>query len=73
MKKIVLAIIGILFILIGMTGLVLPVIPGWVLIFFGLSFIAPKLAERLKRRLFRKFFKKGIIYLEEWKRFSLKT
>lgn len=73
MKKIVLAIIGISFILIGIAGLVLPVIPGWLLIFVGLSFIAPKLAERLKRRFFRKFFKKGIIRLKEWEKFSVKA
>ncbi len=73
MKKIVLAIIGILFILAGIAGLLLPIVPGWLLIFFGLSFIAPKLTERLKRRFFRKFFKKGVIHLKEWDKFSVKA
>ena len=73
MKKIVLAVIGILFILAGIMGLLLPVVPGWLLIFVGLSFIAPKLAERLKRRFFRKFFKKGVIRLKEWEKFSVRA
>ena len=73
MKKLFLAVIGILLIVAGTAGLLLPVVPGWVLIFFGLSFIAPKLAERLKRRFFRKFFKEGIIRLKEWEKFSVKV
>ena len=73
MKKLFLAVIGVLLIIAGTAGLLLPVVPGWVLIFFGLSFIAPKLAERLKRRFFRKFFKEGIIRLKEWEKFSVKA
>ncbi len=73
MKKLLLAILGVICILAGIAGIVLPIIPGWALIFFGLSFIAPKLAERLKRRFFRKFFKKDIIYLKEWEKFSVRA
>ena len=59
--------------LVGVIGLVLPVLPGWALIFVGLSCIAPKLAERLKRLFFRKFFKNGVVYLEEWKKISVQA
>jgi YfiH family protein len=59
---------GVLIMLAGVVGLILPVLPGWVLIFAGLSLIAPKLAERLKRRFFRQFFKSDLVYLEEWKK-----
>ena len=66
-KKILLYIGGVLIMLAGVAGLILPVLPGWVLIFLGLSLIAPRLAERLKRRVFVKFFKSDVVYLEEWK------
>ena len=67
LKKILLYIGGVLLMLGGIAGLVLPIIPGWVLIFAGLSCIAPHLAERLKRRFYGKFFKNDIVYLEELK------
>ena len=73
MKKIILAIAGALLILVGIAGLILPVMPGWALIFFGLSFIAPAFAARLKRRVLRKFFKKEIVYLDEWKKLNVHT
>ena len=73
MKKILLAILGALLILVGIAGILLPVVPGWALIFLGLSFSAPKFTERLKRRFFRKFFKKGIIELKDWRKFSVKA
>ena len=68
MRKIFLALLGVIFILIGLVGLIVPVMPGWLFVFAGLSLIAPKLAERLKNRIFRKFFKKDIVYLEEWRK-----
>ncbi len=68
MKKLFLAISGIILLFVGIVGLIMPILPGWLLIFAGLSLIAPKLAERLKKRIFRKFFKKDIVWLEEWKK-----
>ncbi len=68
MEKIILAVIGTLFIIVGIAGLVLPVLPGWALIFVGFSLIAPKLAERLKRCVLRNFSKREIVYLEKWRR-----
>ncbi len=59
--------------LVGVLGLLLPVLPGWVLIFVGLSLIAPKLAERLKRRVFGKWFKRDIVYLKEWKEIGVQA
>ena len=68
MKRLVLTIFGSVLIFIGLIGLVLPIMPGWILIFSGLSFIAPGLARRLKKKLFRKLFKKKIIRIEDWKK-----
>lgn len=68
MKRLSLVILGVFFILIGLVGLVVPIMPGWLLIFAGLSLIAPVLAKRLKRRFFRKFFKSEIIRIDEWKK-----
>lgn len=68
MKKAALAVVGALLMLVGVVGLILPILPGWPILFFGLSLIAPKLAERLKKRLFRKFFKSDIATLDEWKK-----
>ena len=68
MRKIFVWVAGIFLILLGIIGLILPIMPGWVLIFLGLSFIAPKLAQKLRRRIFRKFFKSDIVHLEEWKK-----
>lgn len=73
MKKIISVALGILLILIGLAGLLLPFLPGWLFIFVGLSFIAPGLARRLKRRLFRKVFKQDVVRLEEWKRYFVRA
>ncbi len=64
---------GIFLILLGIVGLVLPFLQGWLFIFLGLSLIAPRLAERLRRRFFRRFFKSDLIYLEEWKRSNVEA
>ena len=71
MKKLLLGVFGFFLILVGIAGILLPVIPGWFFIFLGLSFIAPAFAARLKRRVLRRFSKQGVVYLEEWKK--LKT
>ena len=68
MKRIAVFAVGILLIMVGIVGVILPILPGWVLIFFGLSMIAPNLAQKWRRRFFRKFFKNGVVYLEEWKK-----
>ncbi len=73
MRRVVLYVLGVLLIVVGLTGLVVPVMPGWFLIFAGLSMIAPGLARKLKHRFFRKFFKKEIIYLDEWKRHGVEA
>ena len=64
---------GVFLILLGIIGLVLPILQGWLLIFLGLSLIAPRLAERLRRRFFRRFFKSDLIYLEEWKKTNVEA
>ncbi len=43
-RKIVMGVIGITVLLIGIAGLVLPVLPGWVLIFVGLGILATEFA-----------------------------
>ena len=68
MKKVVLAVIGSVVMFVGVAGLVLPFLPGWALIFVGLSMIAPRLAERLRRRIMRKFSKHEIVYLKKWQK-----
>ena len=54
MKKVLLAIAGAVLVLIGIAGLILPVLPGWLFIFLGLSFIAPEFAEKNKKKSFKK-------------------
>lgn len=68
MKKVILAIVGAFFLLIGLAGFVLPILPGWLFIFLGLSMIAPKFAEKVKGRVYRKLFKKDIVYVGEWRK-----
>ncbi|OIO36110.1 MAG: hypothetical protein AUJ72_06125 [Candidatus Omnitrophica bacterium CG1_02_46_14] len=68
MKKILLYVAGVFFLLIGAIGWILPVFPGWPFVFIGLSFIAPTLAARLKRRFLRKFSKKEIVFFDGWKK-----
>ncbi len=73
MKKIFLAILGVVFILLGIVGLFLPFLQGFLFIFIGLSLIAPRFAERLKHRFFRRFFKQDIIWLDSWKKSSVQA
>jgi len=73
MRKLFLAIVGVFLILIGIAGLILPILPGWLLIFLGLSFIAPEFAEKLKKRIFRKLFKHEIVTLDEWKKYPVRA
>ncbi len=73
MKRISLFVFGIVCILVGVAGLILPILPGWVFIFLGLSFIAPEFAEKLKRRILRKLSKKEIVYFDNWKKFGVRA
>ena len=68
MKRIGVFVLGVFLIVVGMAGLVLPILPGWVMIFLGLSLIAPEFAARLRRRIFGKFLKKEIFFIGEWKK-----
>ncbi|MEI8345630.1 MAG: peptidoglycan editing factor PgeF, partial [Candidatus Omnitrophota bacterium] len=68
MKRIILWPAGALIFLVGVAGLVLPIIPGWVLIFFGASMIAPGVALKLRKRIVRKVFKSEEVLLDEWKK-----
>lgn len=71
MKKIALGIAGLLLILVGVAGLILPILPGWPFVFLGLSMVAPAYAERLKRRVLRRFSKKELIYLENYEKYKI--
>ena len=51
---------------VGVAGLLLPLLPGWPLIFSGLSMISPERARRLQDRLWRKLFKQQAIVLRDW-------
>jgi len=53
-RKTLLFIAGLFLIALGIVGLILPVMPGWIFIFLGLSFIAPEFAEKLKQWVLRK-------------------
>gem|GEM_PF-7055781 len=68
LKKAFFWVIGCLFMLVGLVGALLPVLPGWPFFFIGLSMIAPQYAIRLKRRMQRKFFKQDTVRLDEWKK-----
>ena len=68
MKRIVPISIGIVLILVGIVGLFLPILQGWALIFLGLTLVSPALARQLRRRISRKFFKSGVVHLDEWKK-----
>ncbi len=57
---------GVALILLGLVGLILPILPGWVFLFTGLTLINPRLAERLKKKVIRKFFKKEVLRIPDW-------
>ncbi|MGH7197169.1 MAG: peptidoglycan editing factor PgeF [Candidatus Omnitrophota bacterium] len=68
MRRLILAAVGAFCLFIGLLGLILPFLPGWLFIFVGLSLIAPKFAEKVKGRVYRKLFKKDIVYAGEWRK-----
>ncbi len=73
MKRIFLTIAGAVLILAGIVGLFLPILQGWLMIFLGLSLIAPDFARRLRRKLFGRLFKKNVVFLKDWKKFSVEA
>ena len=48
-KRIIVTIVGLIVLLIGLAGLILPILPGWALIFVGLAILATEYvwAQRL--------------------------
>lgn len=73
MKKFLFGVAGVFIMLVGIAGLVLPILPGWVLIFFGLSLISPTMADRLRHRVWRKFFKQDVIVIEGWSMLAVRA
>ena len=67
MKRFLLFGLGVLLIGVGILGLVVPVLPGWLFLFIGFSMTAPRLAARIRWRIFQKRFRRDILYFEEWK------
>lgn len=61
-------VIGVILIPIGIAGLVLPVLPGWIFIVIGVSLIAPRYAAGFRRKLQQKFFKQDTIRFGEWRK-----
>jgi len=61
-KKFLSLIVGTLSIIIGFLGLLLPLIPGWLLIFFGILIISPfhgqKIISFFKEKIINKIRKK---------------
>lgn len=73
MKRFFLAVLGSIFVLIGIVGLVMPFLPGWLFIFLGLSMLAPGAAHKIKNQIYRKFFRKPILYWGEWKKYPVQA
>jgi O-antigen/teichoic acid export membrane protein len=48
-------VLGAILVLIGIAGIFLPILPGWLLIFFGLGWMRIYFLERLAKRIARKF------------------
>ena len=54
--------------ILGIVGLILPVLPGWPLLFLGLTLAVPSAAFSLKYQWTHVFLKRDIIYFPEWKK-----
>jgi YfiH family protein len=68
MKRILVFGLGVVLIGVGIVGLFLPVLQGWAMIFMGLALISPRLARKIRGRLFRKLFKKDRLTISDWKK-----
>jgi YfiH family protein len=64
---------GIFLILLGILGIFLPVLQGIPLIFLGIYYISPRLAEYLKRKTLVKFKTLRILFFEEWKKTGVRA
>ena len=73
MKKLLALIGGVFILLLGIVGLIMPVLPGWPLIFVGLSIIAPAAAFRMKYRIDLKLYKRDVVYFSEWRKEKVDT
>ena len=70
-KRIFIIFTGSLLFLVGLIGLIMPIMPGWPFIFIGLSLIAPAAAFTMKYRIEQNFFKRGVVYFSEWKKYRI--
>lgn len=48
-------ILGVMLIILGISGILLPVLPGWVFVFAGIYLICPNRYKVLKERLIKLF------------------
>lgn len=55
MSVVIKRIIGTIMILIGLSGIVLPILPGWVFVFAGIYLISPRKHKSIKDWLIRTF------------------
>ena len=72
-KRFLIFALGIFLLVVGVAGLILPILPGWVLIFMGLSIVAPRAAKRLKGWVFKKRFKHDLAYFSEWEKLGVQS
>lgn len=63
MKRLIFWPVGGLCVLAGAAGLVLPVLPGWALIFIGLTLVAPGFSSNVRARVKAKLFRAPLIEL----------
>jgi YfiH family protein len=61
-------VLGVLLMAVGIAGLVLPILPGWIFLVIGLSMVAPQYAAGFRRKLQQKFFKQDTIRFQEWRK-----
>lgn len=73
MKKVFSTVAGVFFILLGIVGLFLPFLQGFLFIFLGISFLSPKIASILRRKLARKISKPKVIRLDEWRDYGVRA
>lgn len=70
MKNFFLKFTGVGLLLLGVVGLFLPVLQGWLMIFAGLSLLSPALAAQLRRRLLLTVHRGPVVRLDEWHRYG---
>lgn len=60
--------LGVVLIPIGIAGLILPILPGWIFLVIGVTLIAPGYAAGFRRKLQQRFFKQDTIRFAEWRK-----